>query len=200
MSEALSPPLIPVAPLDQVLSQQAWVAESLRPYAGRSWRVSLGSISLIQAVIDEEGRLGDHQGIVDCALTLDPSRLFAVLAADPSRRLGAIRIEGDAALAQVLSTLATEWRPDLEAWLAERIGPELARGVQVRGSVIAQQLADGFLRSAENVAEFLVHEERVLVAPIEIQHWASGVRLLRDDVARLQKRIDRLAAPSSGER
>lgn len=199
MSEASSSPLVPVSVLDRLLSQQPWVAESLQPFAGRSWRVSLGGTLLIQAVINESGRLGEHTGAVDCALTADPTRLAAALSANAADRLSAVRIEGDAALAQALSTLVAQWRPDLEAWLARWVGPDLAHGVRRTSVEVGRDLADGLWRLAENGAEFLVHEEQMLVAPTDLQNWASQVRLLRDDLARLSKRVDRLAAQRPGE-
>jgi ubiquinone biosynthesis protein UbiJ len=47
-------------------------------------------------------------------------------------------------------------------------------------------------RLAENVAEFLLEERRVLVRPATVDTFADDVGHLRDDVERTAKRIARL--------
>ncbi|MFS2017236.1 sterol-binding protein, partial [Massilia sp. CT11-108] len=47
-------------------------------------------------------------------------------------------------------------------------------------------------RLAENVAEFLLEERRVLVRPATVDDFADDVGRLRDDVERTAKRIAKL--------
>jgi ubiquinone biosynthesis protein UbiJ len=48
-------------------------------------------------------------------------------------------------------------------------------------------------RFGENLAEFLAEESAILAASSNTSHFVAAVDGLRDDVARLEKRIQRLA-------
>jgi ubiquinone biosynthesis protein UbiJ len=134
---------------------------------------------------------------VDATLSGGPFSLLALSGAAPEAVLqrGAVRIEGDAELAQKFRELALLLRPDLEEELS-----------QVLGDVPAHQVgrfaraALGWTRKAAattvlNVAEYLGHERRDLVPRSEAEQFLRGVDTLREDVDRLAARIDLLTRP-----
>ncbi|HTT01264.1 MAG TPA: hypothetical protein VMG11_04180 [Steroidobacteraceae bacterium] len=114
-------------------------------------------------------------------------------AANASAERTDVQVSGDAELAAKFRELLRLLRPDLEEELALAIGDvpahQLARFA--RASV-------GWLRHAgdtalRNVAEFLAHERGDLVSRAEGRQFLSGVDALRDDVDRLEARIELLA-------
>jgi ubiquinone biosynthesis protein UbiJ len=134
---------------------------------------------------------------VDATISGGPFSLLALSGAAPEAVLqrGAVRIEGDAELAQKFRELALLLRPDLEEELS-----------QVLGDVPAHQLgrfaraALGWTRKAAattvlNAAEYLGHERRDLVPRSEAEQFLQGVDTLREDVDRLAARIDLLTRP-----
>jgi ubiquinone biosynthesis protein UbiJ len=115
-------------------------------------------------------------------------------------RGGSIHIQGDAEVAQAFSELLQAAKPDLEEELSRVIGDVAAHQV---GN--AARSALGFGRRAidtltQNVAEYLTEESRDLPTRIEADELFTAVDKLRDDVARLEARIARLAATAPTQR
>lgn len=107
-------------------------------------------------------------------------------------RDGSIELTGDAHIADDFSRLLALAKPDIEEELsgvvgdvaAHRLG-EIARGVT------------GWSREARstlgaNIREYLQEESRDVPSRYEVEKFADNVDRLRDDVARLEARIDRL--------
>jgi ubiquinone biosynthesis protein UbiJ len=133
----------------------------------------------------------------DATISGGPFSLLALSGAAPEAVLqrGAVRIDGDAELAQKFRELALLLRPDLEEELSQLVG-----------DVPAHQLgrfaraAFGWTRKAasttvRNAAEYLGHERRDLVPRSEAEQFLQGVDTLREDVDRLAARIDLLTRP-----
>ena len=107
---------------------------------------------------------------------------------------GDVQIRGDAELAQKFRELALLLRPDLEEELSQchrrRAGPS-ARPLRARRVRLdAQRRCSTTVR---NVAEYLAHERRDLVPRAEGDQLLKGVDALREDVDRLEARIELLA-------
>ena len=106
---------------------------------------------------------------------------------------GEVTISGDAELAQKFRELAALLTPDVEEELslltgdvaAHRLG-NLARG----GQRWARRAAHTTLA---NLAEYLAHERRDLVSRNEGEQFLRGVDALRENVDRLQARLELLA-------
>lgn len=104
-----------------------------------------------------------------------------------------LRIEGDGALAQGFQQLLAEARLDWEAELARVLGDEPARllGAGLRRGM--DTLRDSGRRFAENLAEYLREETGDLPHRHKVDRFVREVDTLRDDVARAEARLNRLA-------
>lgn len=108
-------------------------------------------------------------------------------------RDGSLDITGDAYTAQNFQRLLKYSKPDIEE--------ELSRVVGDTAAYRAGELARGFrawVREARatmgaNVREYLQEESRDVPSRYEVERFASRVDALRDDVARLEARIERVA-------
>ena len=111
---------------------------------------------------------------------------------------GKFRIQGDIETAQAFQTLLQSLDIDLEELLSQLIGR------QYGGDIIAHKLGSltrglfdfgkqAFATSAHNLADYLQNESEIIPDADEIQRYSHGVDTLRDDLARLQAHIDRLA-------
>jgi ubiquinone biosynthesis accessory factor UbiJ len=133
----------------------------------------------------------------DATIAGGPFGLLALTGTAPEAVLqrGAVRIEGDAELAQKFRELALLLRPDVEEELS-----------LVLGDVPAHQIgrfaraAFGWTRkvastTVHNFAEYLAHERQDLVPRNEADRYLRGVDTLREDVDRLAARIDLLTRP-----
>jgi len=63
------------------------------------------------------------------------------------------------------------------------------------GKAVAAWQRDAALRLAESLAEYWTEEQPLLARPADVGSFCRNVDTLRDDVARLEKRIEQLSDP-----
>jgi len=146
---------------------------------------------------DEIALFGDFDGEPDVAITgsiLTLARLAGASGEDAIRD-GSLELLGDAEVAQAFQKLLGYGKPDIEEELSGVIGDvaahrlgEVARSVGGWG-----KKAGATLR--QNITEFLQEERRDVPSRYEVEAFARGVDKLRDDVARLEARLNRLEQP-----
>jgi ubiquinone biosynthesis protein UbiJ len=107
-------------------------------------------------------------------------------------RAGALDVSGDAYTAQAFQELLGFAKPDIEEELSSIIGDaaahragEIARGVR--------NWAKGARRTmGSNIREYLQEESGDVPSRYEVERFAQQVDSLRDDIARLEARLNRL--------
>jgi ubiquinone biosynthesis protein UbiJ len=103
-----------------------------------------------------------------------------------------VQIEGDADFANTISQLSETLRWEAEEDLAKLVGDTAAVRL-VNGARTALEVAKATQQKiVENVAEYFLEENPVLVRPQAVADFSSDVTRLRDDVERLAKRIEKL--------
>jgi ubiquinone biosynthesis protein UbiJ len=178
----------------------------LAAHAGQTLRICLGGFQLT-FTIGHDGTLevADPAVVPDVVLELIPEKLSltALLAPDAHTDIAqGVHVTGQAALAQVVSDLARDLRPDPEDALAKWLGDVPARRLTtgVQGVFASAQL---FARGvAENLAEYLSEETNTLATtPALASLTQERVRTLArlDQIDRrhaaLQARLSRLMPP-----
>jgi ubiquinone biosynthesis protein UbiJ len=182
-----------VAVLNRMLGRESWARAKLAPFAGRVVRFEAAPLSL-QWTVADDGTLAaaaDDPPSVTVGLALS-SLPFAVL--DPQAATRDVRLDGDAEFAQALSFVLQNLRPEPEEELARFVGDAAATRIVGFLRLSAshwRQLAE---RMLDNAAHYVVTENPMVVARDEIASFVQDVSHLRDDVARLEKRIERFAA------
>lgn len=127
---------------------------------------------------------------------------LAALAGEPAPqalRRGEVQLSGDLALAEKLRELLLLLRPDLEEELAMLVGdvPAHQLGRLARAALgFGRRAAD---TAARNFAEYFAHETRDLVSAAEGRSLLQGIDQARDQVERLEARIE-LAAQAIARR
>lgn len=188
---ALEKPVVAV--LGHLLVREHWARERLRPHAGAIVRIEGGPLLLILR-IDEQGLLvaseaSDHADVI---LTLPADAPLRFLM-DRDSLFAGIRLTGSADIAEALAFVFRNLRWDVEEDLARVVGDIPARRLSLLGRRIGSELRQGSRRLASNVAEYVSEEAGVVVPAREVLAFADEVDRLRDDVARLEKRIQRLS-------
>jgi ubiquinone biosynthesis protein UbiJ len=165
--------------------------------AGRSLAIELPDIARLRVSCDGSALAVSRDGLpADATLSGGPLALLGLLTAQaPQAQLqsGAVRLGGDTELAQKFQELLQLLRPDPEEELAGVLGDvpahQLAR-LAHHGLGFARRLLNtGIL----NAAEYLGHERADLVPRAEGEQFLRGVDAVREDVDRLQARLDLLA-------
>ncbi len=111
---------------------------------------------------------------------------------DAAIRDGSLDMSGDAELADRFQQLLIHARPDLEEELsgivgdvaAHRLG-EFARGIGRWGRSARSTMGS-------NIKEYLQEESRDTPSRYEVERFSANVSALRDDVARVEARLNRL--------
>lgn len=181
------------AALNHVLAQNAWAQARLARFAGRTFRLGLTPFALTFRV-GEDGLLGsaaDAQPDASLSATPDAlARYFLVTPHDPKL----IRIEGDAAFGAELGHVFAHLSWEAEEDLSRVFGDILAHRIVGFARGLWDWRGEAALRIAKAVAEYFTEERPLLARPDQVQGFMREVDALRDATARLEKRIERLAA------
>ena len=132
---------------------------------------------------------------VPARISGSPLGLWSLLGSDAGANLqrGAANISGDVELAQKFRELTHLLRPDVEEELALAIGDVPAHRI----ARLTRTLFEWGRRAADtatrNVAEYFAHERGDLVSQPEGRQLLEGIDVLRDDVERLEARLELIA-------
>jgi len=174
-----------VAWYNRLLAREDWARAALATQAGRSARVDagLGSIFLL---VRADGTFAAGSGAPSVTITLAPDALVGALFA-PASALRQLRIEGDAAFAQVLTEVLPRLRPDPAEDLARFFGDAPAERMVGTLNAALLQLRDVASRLARQGADYLAAENPLLVDAREFAQF-------REELAGLCARLDALEA------
>ncbi|WP_454719986.1 MULTISPECIES: ubiquinone biosynthesis accessory factor UbiJ [Cupriavidus] len=196
----------PVTALNHLLEQEPWALALLEPFAGRAIRFDAAAFTVVLRVTGQglvEPAPAEEAPAVTLAVPLQQWPLVAADIANGGQAAAMkhVRIEGDAELANTVSTLARNLRwdaaEDLSRALRGILGGPLSDSVAqrvVQGAGAAHAQATRLGRTlVENVTEYLLDEQPTLVRHAALDAFGTGVRALGDDLARLEKRLEKLA-------
>ena len=188
--------------------QQPLAAQRLAAHAGKTLKIRLGGFQ-VAFTIEHDGTLtvADAAVVPDVVLELIVEKLSWSSLLAPGARADiaqSVHVTGQAALAQVVSDLARDLRPDPEEALAQWLGDIPARRLtqSVHSALTgAQSLAQ---RVAENLAEYFSEETNALAGSSALVDLAQEGELALGRLeqidrrfAALQARLSRLT-PSQG--
>jgi len=178
--------------LNALLAREDWARERLERHAGKTVRFVLGKL-VVGLAVDADGgvRASDPAIVPDVTLTVPAQRLAelpgALRANDTERIAALMHIQGDAALAHVVSDLARDLRWDVENDLSRLVGDIAARRLLDALKTAAGGARQGARRLAGNVGEYLSEESGVLLGRDQYREW-------RADILAMQQRLDALDA------
>jgi ubiquinone biosynthesis protein UbiJ len=181
------------AGLNHLLAQQPWAAERLKAFAGQCAEFRCPPFPDLRFAILDSGLVEEAPADAVSALVvkLRPSALPLVLARDEAA-LKQVELEGSAELAaavqQLFRQLAWDIEEDLSRLLPDIVAHRLAEG----GRAFAAWQKEAATRLAGNLAEYLTEEQPLLARPADLDKFSREADTLREDAARLEKRIERL--------
>lgn len=141
-----------------------------------------------------------HAGDSDLSLRTTLGGLIGLLKPSTSKSLpaGRVQIAGDVELMRRIEQISRRFDPDWDSAFGARlgpvIGPQVARHLREAFAWIAAS-AKGFTESA---AEYVQEESRDVVAAHELNEFGEAVDQLRDDVERVEARLQRLQRQRGG--
>jgi ubiquinone biosynthesis accessory factor UbiJ len=184
------------AGLNHLLEQQPWAADRLKAFAGQCVEFRCPPLPDLRLGILPDGRLRGADARMPSALVvrLKPGALPLLLSRNESA-LKHVEIEGSAELAGTVQYLFRHLTWDYEEDLSRLFGDIVAHRLASGGRVFASWQREAAARLAENLAEYWTEEQPLLARPADTEKFRRQVDALRDDAARLEKRIERLESP-----
>ena len=178
--------------LNHVIRSESWAQQRLLRHAGAHLLVEAGALN-IRLAIDEHGlfHLASADSQPDVTLTCPPDIVLRALI-DHDRLFSSVKLGGSVDVAESLAFVFRNLKWDAEADLARIVGDIPAHRLSIIGRSLAHSLRSGWRNAAENLREYAVEEAGMLPAPADIARFGEAVNRLRDDVARLEKRLAQL--------
>ncbi len=178
--------------LNHLLAQEPWASAQLQTHAGKIACINLSGMTL-RARINATGMLEEAPDDVAANVTIHIKAAdVPLILQDQQRAISYVKLEGDADLAQTLSELGKNLRWDAEQQLSGIFGDIAARRMTNTGKAVVANLKVAAARMNENLAEYFLEENPLLVRPERVTEFAELVARTRDDVERLMKRIEKL--------
>ena len=178
--------------LNRVLRSNAWALDKLRAHAGKSARIDCGP-ALVRIAIAATGELElpAADAAPEVTVRLLPGAALQLATRDP-HAWSEVTVDGDT---QFAATLHQVWQQidwgveeDLSQIFGDVAAHRLVSTVQAAGSAVSAA-AGSLLR---NVFEFWAEERPVVAQRRDVEAYNTEVDALRDDVARLEKRVEAL--------
>ncbi|HET9469825.1 MAG TPA: SCP2 sterol-binding domain-containing protein [Usitatibacter sp.] len=178
--------------VNHVLRGSPLALDRLRPHAGRTVAFHVGPLALALTVQSTGEVVTAMPGAPrDLEVRISPF-LVPRLAAGEEAAFREIEMEGDAELAQEVSFLARNLSWDVEEDLSRVVGDIAAHRIVGAARGLARWGRDASLRMAQGAAEYWTEESPLVASRVKVEGFAREVSELRDAVARLEKRIERL--------
>jgi ubiquinone biosynthesis protein UbiJ len=180
------------ATINHLLAQEAWARARLIPHAGKIAVFDAGLMTVRLKVAADgmvEAAAADEPATVTIRVRLSD---LPLIMQNRERAFSYVKIDGDADFANTISQLSQSLRWEAEDDLSKAVGDIAAHRI-VASARSAFDGAKSLQRSvSENVAEYFLEENPMLMRPQAIAEFTNDVTRLRDDVARLAKRIEKL--------
>lgn len=200
-----SVPAMPLHPVDvaakgfnMLCAQQPWAAERLAVHGGKTIRICLGALQG-SFTISSEGLLtkADDAVVPNVTLKIVTERLG--LGTFEQWRNGQptadfVDIQGEAGLAQVVSELARDLRPDPEDALSRWVGDVAAVRLVSGAGAVFRSVHEAVQRLGQNVTEYLAFEDRAIVPKQDLLALTQDHQVLAQRQDSLAKRVEQLNA------
>ena len=177
-------------PVNHVLRTNSWALQQLRPHAGRVACIDNMLFSSMMAVTPG-GEVAEAapDAVPDVTVRVTPGLMLRLMARDASA-WREVKVEGDAEFAAALNHVARNLRWDVEEDLSRVFGDIAAHRMVETGRKLDNWGRQGADNLARSFAEYWTEERPLIASRGDVEQFTREVDTLRDDVARLGKRIE----------
>lgn len=178
--------------LNHLLTQETWPRQRLLPFIGQSATIE-GSPLRVTITVDQNGlfTVAAPEATPDVTISFASDATFKFLS-DPGSAFAAARLTGAANFAEALAFVFRNLRWDYEGDLSSVIGDIPATRLTRFLSAGVDQTRSAIRRLGANLSEYATEDSRLLASSRDITQFCAAVDLLRDDLARFEKRVAKL--------
>ncbi len=183
--------------INHVLKHEEWAIRDLKMHRGKVIELIV-PIGSTQVEIRDDSLISVIDVWVenpDLILEFNQQTLTMLSSTNGSmkeRAMKAVKITGDAELAQLIAKLTNQLRWEYEEDLAKIIGDAPAHFVTSQTRRLAHLLRQAALDLQNNISEYLSEEKQLLLHKRDFVSHKIDIQDLRDAVERLEKRISYL--------
>jgi len=179
--------------LNHLLEAEAWARDKLKPYAAQCVEFRSPPLPALRLEILDTGllRRAAEDAVPNLVVNIGPGAVPAMLRGEDAL-LREIGIEGNADLAGTVQYLFRHLRWDIAEDLSKVFGDVVAERMVREGKRFAAWNVEAAEKLAQNFSEYLIEEQPLLARPADVRQFLADADQLRDDLARLEKRIDLL--------
>lgn len=180
------------AAFNHLLAQNPWAQEKLAPFAGKVFQLRLAPATLTFTLGANGTLMSTNAALPDTVLSITPTALLRYVSSTP-RNLELIAVAGDMSFGMALREIISQLNWEAEEDLSRVVGDVLAHrlmGFAHGWAAWRKQSAANFAHAA---AEYVTEEQPLLAKPRHIAQFAQDVGALRDAVAQLAQRIEKLS-------
>jgi ubiquinone biosynthesis protein UbiJ len=192
-SPFLSPAAAAAGAVNHLLRGATWARDALKHHAGKTARFEVFPLAVALTVLGSGEVAAASAGAVPAAtVRLSPGLMLRLADRDESA-WREVDISGDTDFASAIHHVARNLRWDVEEDLARVFGDVAAHRMAETGRTFQRWGKQAAENTARAFAEYWTEEQPLIAAARDLAEFGHAVDQLRDDVARLEKRIERLA-------
>lgn len=179
-----------VASINHLVRASSWARAALIPHAGKTARFEILPLAVSLTVLPDGEVSPAATGVTpSVTLRLTPGLLLRLAAGDENA-WREVEVVGDAEFAMVINQLARQLRWDAEEDLSRFFGDIAAHRLVETGRSL-QRWGQGTARHVgRSMAGYWTEEDPLIAGASELAEFHHAVDIVRDDVARLEKRIE----------
>ncbi len=183
-----------VAFVNHLLRSAGWAREELRRFSGRSVRFETFPFALSLTVLDTgEVAIAEANATPAVTARLTPGLMLRIAARDETAWQD-VEISGDTDFAQAIHHVARNLRWDVEEDLSRVFGDVAAHRMAETGRTLNRWGAQALENTGRAFAEYWTEEQPLIAGKRDLDEFNRAVDALRDDVARLEKRMENLSS------
>ena len=184
--------------LQHLTNQNNWSRQQLIGFAGKVVAFDFTLIK-VNLIILEDGSLAisgesfsNQSATPDATIYVPPSLALRLLANDEAAKMQ-IKIDGDTHLATEFSKVLQNMRWDVEEDLSHFVGDIAASKIGAVSQAAYASAKTQSVNLAEMLSEFWQEEKPIIAKKRHVENFNAEVDTLRSDVARFEKRLNKLA-------
>ena len=185
---------VALRPFNHILLRESWASKRLQLHAGKTVRFSISPFLDINLTVQDNGELSSAMSdvTIDTSITIILGLLPRMLAHD-EEAYSKIKISGDTEFAEELLFISKNLHWDVEQDLSRIMGDILAHRVVKTSEDLKQWHNKAILNLSEALAEYWTEEKPLLAKSTLIHEFISEVSKLREDVERLENRVEKFS-------
>ena len=179
--------------INHLLRSASWARDALRRHTGKTARFEFFPVTATLTVLANGEVAAAGAGTEPAAtVRLGPGLLLRLAARDESA-WREIDIAGDTEFASALHHVARNLRWDVEEDLSRVFGDVAAHRMVETGRTLQRWGGEAADNTARSFAEYWTEEQPLIAGARDLEEFGRAVDQLRDDAARLEKRIENLS-------